>query len=534
MPGQNLKAAEARLHNLALLAILLVAIVLRLIFLQGFVQSDPYCYAELANDLANGKLLFGDYNGALVFPLRIAFYGPVALFIKLLGLSEWALVLFPFLVSIAGCVLAYVLARNLFGPTAGLLAAGLLAILPTDIAMASTLFPDPVAAFWANLGIALLILDPDKNGSRRSLSYSALAGICFGISWLNKETVVYLGPLVLIYLLLRKSSVLHLACVAAVAFLFLFSEAAFYRVTTGDWLFHFHMVPQNFQQNAVWFFDQSSPYFGWKPGGYVQALLRRLFVSGPRAELTAFSKLPVFALIAVAWGLFVRDRRFAMLGLWLVTQMLFFNFGSSSLTSYRPLPLEFFERYLYPLLLPSVVLCSGFLTLLYQQSELPGLASRRWLWAPVVACGMLVSIAFSLKDLRPHPLEMIRHVAERLKPSDVVYTDFYTAEFLAFFAQNKILNAEELANAKPIIPYEKLKTEDMQPGAYVLISDRNVDFAVSRQGTTKYEAPEFYAQHPSSWRLISRERGVSLFRIEETRDGSDAKNKGTQRSKSDE
>jgi hypothetical protein len=54
----------------------------------------------------------------------------------------------------------------------------------------------------------------------------------------------------------------------------------------------------------------------------------------------------------------------------------------------------------------------------------------------------------------------------------------------------------------------------MQPGSYVIINDRNIDFVVSRRGTTKYQPPEFYTRHPSSWKLISKERGVALFRIE--------------------
>jgi hypothetical protein len=254
--------------------------------------------------------------------------------------------------------------------------------------------------------------------------------------------------------------------------------------------------------------------------------VRRLFVSGPKGELTDFSELPVFALIAAIWGVLNRDRRFAMLGLWLVTQMLLFNFGSSSLTSYRPLPLEFFERYLYPLLLPSVLLCSGFVVLLCQQCEVPMLASERRFWATIVAIGIFAAVALSLKDLRSHPLQMIQHVAERLRPSDTVYTDFYTAQFLAFFAQNKILNVEELTRAQPITPYEKLSADEMRPGAYVLISDRNLDFTVSRQGTTKYKAPEFYAHHPSSWKLISEERGVTLFRIEQVGGGNAGKGDG--------
>jgi 4-amino-4-deoxy-L-arabinose transferase-like glycosyltransferase len=514
MLGQMFTTARARSQFLLMLAVLSVAIALRLVFFQGLVRSDPYCYAELASNLASGRFLANNYNGALVFPLRIAFYGPVALFIKIFGLSEGSLVAFPFLISLAGIILAYVLARKLFGPAAGVIAAGMLAVLPSDITMASTLFPDPVAAFWANLGIALLILNPERNDSNPSYLHAALAGLCFGISWLNKETVVYAGPFVLVYLLQRKSAFSQLGCIAAVGAVFLLSEVIFYRFTTSDWLFHFHIVPKNYQQNAVWFFDQSSPYFGWPTGGYTRAVLRRLFVSGPTGELTAFSKLTIFSLIAAAWGILVRDRRFFILGLWLVSQMLFFNFGSSSLTSFRPLPLEFFERYLYPLLLPSVLLCAGFVTLLYQQSDIPKLTSERRFWATIFAVGMVATVALSAKELRPHPLQMIRHIAERLGPSDIVYTDFYTAEFLTFFAQNKILNSEELTQAYPIIPYEKLSADEMRRGAYVVINDRNIDFIVSRQGTTKYEAPQFYTQHPSSWKLISEEQGVALFKIE--------------------
>jgi 4-amino-4-deoxy-L-arabinose transferase-like glycosyltransferase len=501
-----------RLHVLLLLAILAIAVILRVIYLQGFVESDPYCYAELANDLAHGKYLIDSYNGALIFPLRIGLYGPVALIIKIFGLSEYALVAFPFFISLAGCILAYVMAKALFGPIAGLIAAALLAILPRDIGMASTLFPDPIAAFWANLGIALLVLNPKQDASWRSLAYSILAGVCFGISWMSKEMVVYAGPFVLIYVLQRKLPLPHLASIAGIAFLFVFSEAAFYRAVTGDWLFHFHIVPKNYQQNAVWFFDQSSPYFGWKPGGYGHALLHRLMLSGPKEEFAAFSMLPAFALIAAIWGIWRRDHRFALLGIWLLTQLLAFDLASSSLTSYLPLPLVF-ERYLYPLLLPSILLCSGFLAILCQKTAGQARRSQGRFCAGVVTMGLLASVTLSLKDIRPHPLQMIRHVAERLKPSDTIYTDFDTAESLAFFRKGQILNVNELAAAEPIIPYETLSIDEMRPGAYVLINDRSIDFTVSRRGTTPYEAPDFYSRHPSSWRLISKERGVTLFKI---------------------
>ncbi len=178
------------------------------------------------------------------------------------------------------------------------------------------------------------------------------------------------------------------------------------------------------------------------------------------------------------------------------------------------MPLQF-ERYLYPVLLPSVLLCSGLLAFLYQRRTIAAPAGGRRFWAAVVTIGILANVALSLRHVRPHPLEMIRHVAERLKPSDIVYTDFYTAVSLAFFSQNRILNLDEAAHATPITPYETLSPEAMKPGAYVVINDRALDFVVSRKGTTTYEAPVFYRRHPASWTLISKEGGVALFKIAE-------------------
>ena len=114
----------------------------------------------------------------------------------------------------------------------------------------------------------------------------------------------------------------------------------------------------------MWFFDQSSPYFGWDKGGYAKALAKRLFVTGPRGLLGSFGNLPMFAIISLAWATVMRDRRFLAAGVWFLVLMVMFDFGSSSVISYRPLPL--FERYVYPILLPAVVLVSGTLAALLE------------------------------------------------------------------------------------------------------------------------------------------------------------------------
>jgi hypothetical protein len=114
-----------------------------------------------ANDLAHGTLQFprvGDYgppNGPQNGLARPGLYGPVAILVKTFGLSELTIAVYPLLASVVTLLLAYALARSLYGPLAGLLGIGLLAILPYDVQQASILQPDPIAAFWANVGVVL-------------------------------------------------------------------------------------------------------------------------------------------------------------------------------------------------------------------------------------------------------------------------------------------------------------------------------------------------------------------------------------------
>jgi hypothetical protein len=127
-----------RLNSIAVVAIVALAVLLRLFFFQGYFKSDSSAYATLANDLAHGivHLTERDYLG---FDVRLGIYGPTAFAIKLFGLSEVTLSIYPFFASIANLLLVYALSRCLFDYLAGLISVSILAVLPTDIAMIYTL-----------------------------------------------------------------------------------------------------------------------------------------------------------------------------------------------------------------------------------------------------------------------------------------------------------------------------------------------------------------------------------------------------------
>jgi 4-amino-4-deoxy-L-arabinose transferase-like glycosyltransferase len=222
------------------------------------------------------------YNGPPVFPLRLGVYAPVALLIKMFGLSEIAIAAYPLVISMLGCVLAYALACSIVTPLAGLFVLALVAIAPIDIANASLLLPDAIAAFWANLAVAITWNALGRSNVRRACVLGLLSGVLFGVSWLCKESVVYLSPFIVILVVVAKAQTSRvgrlaiLAAIAAGASGVLVIEMLFYKRLTGDFLFRLHATERNYVEAAVWFFDSSSPFFGWQHGGYVRALLQRL------------------------------------------------------------------------------------------------------------------------------------------------------------------------------------------------------------------------------------------------------------------
>jgi len=493
-----------RLHLIAFFAIVVVAVLLRLIFFQGYLNSDPSEYARLANDLAQGIVHVRNYDNAAGFRNRFGTYAPVAGFIKLFGLSEVTLSIYPFLASLASLLLVYILSRHLFKPLTGLISMALLAVLPFDIAMSSTLYADPIAAAWANAGMVLLVVWLNTDNQRLSAGLAVLAGLCFGISWLCKESIAYLSPFVIGYLLFtrRQQSLRNIIYVGLGSISVLVAESVFYEITAGDFLFHFHELQRNEEQSYMFHFGDKSVYFGWSEGGYVKALAKRLLLSGPSHLLTAFNALPAFAMIAIAWGVVVKDQRFLIPGVWLITLLAFFNFGSMSFVGYKPMPLN--EHYFYLVIFPAVILVSGLVATLLKSGTEWNLRQERRFWAGATSFAFVLLCIKGVGALKERPEQMALDAAMKLSSSDIVYTDYRTAASLVFFRHGLLLRSDWNT-----VPYENLATSDMHSGAYVLINKPMTEYLAKTFG---YSVPEFVNNPPKAWKEVWREYGATLFR----------------------
>ena len=359
---------STRRDMILLLAVLLCAAVIRLYHFHGFNGFDDAEYARFAHQIVRGDFEPQGYTGPSVFPLRVGVIIPAAIAFRLFGMSEYSMVVYPLLLSLAGILLVYVFTSELFGRMAGIIAAALLSIVPGDFDIATLLLPDLPTAFFAALAVTCILMAERRLGNAhvRLFAAGAGAGLCLGLAWLCKESIAYLAPFCLLWIAVhlrqRRWHLLFLwSGVAAGSLALLVGEMAVYAHQHGDALFRFHEIERNYRQWESSFFTEGSD-FGWKRGeSRAHALLHRLFVSGPATILLNRTLLfiPLLGLLATVYAVRRKDGRYLVPALWLWTLVLMLNFSSSSTSAYTPLAL--FQRYLYPLLFPAVVLVGGFL-----------------------------------------------------------------------------------------------------------------------------------------------------------------------------
>ncbi|MFM8393385.1 MAG: ArnT family glycosyltransferase [Acidobacteriota bacterium] len=502
-----------------------MAIIIRVVAFQGYSDSDPRSYAELAEQAARGiayQPARGDWN---TYALRVGTYLPAALTIRLGGLTEVSIVAFPFVISLLSCLLAYLFGRRLFGPSVGLVAMAISAIVPIDVQFASLLHSDAIAAFWANLALFILWRLCESRWRGWSSLLGALSGALFGLSWLSRESVVYLIPFVLLLFLLctpARSGVLAirqrmvlLAALGAGALAVLSAETWYYYSRTGDLLYRLHTTENNFRVCAALFFDSSSAVFGWQEGGYLRALLKRLLYAGPRDILLSrlYLFLPALALLGMAWKGFVGRRQQLLVNLWFVSLLLMFNFMTSSFSSYKPLVI--IDRYLYQLLLPAVLLTADFLTQLLRRER----SRESQFWGLILISGLLALSGRGLANIATNRVQTVeREISKGLAGGEVVYTDHYGVAGLIFFRDHRLDGSSannrswERAASGPAgeTRWERLAVTDFPTGSYILVNPETIDFL---RDLYRYEPPPFAVNPPSNWQVVRQVLRATLYRV---------------------
>ncbi len=492
---------------LSLALIIAVAVIIRIISFYGYYGSDDGTYAELSHKMAIGAYDVLKFEGAPVFPMRIGLIAPTSLAFSIVGTSEFAMLIYPFLLSLAGIILAYLIASVFTNYKTGLLAALLMALLPIDARSASLLLPDLPAAFWANLGLYLIYCASRGKQTQNRLILGLLAGLALGCSWLCKESVIFLLPFILFYLvLLYKSERMNLAIIIGLALSFIavvLAESFAYYFHAGDLLFRLHQTERNYEVAKMWFFSEGSE-FGWQPGAYLAGLAKRLFISGPKIIFFSrgLSLVNLIALGASIYLIIMKKKNYKIIIFWFLSLLIFFNFGTSSVTSYKPLAL--FDRYIYLMLLPAIIL-TAIITLELLASNGTNdriIFIRKPIW------GYLILIGFTLVSIwtisrysstgKASPVE--RSVVRLISPSDKLYTDTRTAWVLEFFWK--------YPKSPNVHDYAGLDKSNITDSSYVLINRERADYIHT---TYDYSLPKFYNDIPVNWLLKWHNATAELY-----------------------
>ena len=491
-----------------LACLLAVGLGLRAFVFRGFVGSDDCAYADLAHALAHGGLPDFDANSA-VFQNRIGLIAPVAAAIRLLGTSEWVFIVYPFFLSGASIVLAYFFGRALFGTTAGLLSAGMIALLPIEMEMASQLVPDLAGAFWANLGVFAIWSATHSETRRRALALGSAAGLCFGVAWLHKLSVAYLAPFLGAVLLATcwrqpRIGVPALVGAAVLSLAILLGECFAYLQLTEDAGFRLGSLARNFEQTpSYWFIEGGRS--GWEPGHYTSALLQRLFIDGPRQIFgsRAYAHLPLAALLVCGVAFYSRNTRYVFCGAWFLSLLLLFNFATNSLDYYMPLILA--QRYLYPLVLPAVLLVAGWLGASLRRGGMPAwrLPISRFAVAILLCLPIVRGYGAGLyRELnRPVRIAGVRSTAKLLDPGDPVATDRSSARHLRLLwgypEDTQLVDFAEDPGA-------------LSPGSYVFVNRERMRLNLELNGQAP---PALSHRVPSEWVLTHRVHEGEIYQI---------------------
>ncbi|HLF94984.1 MAG TPA: glycosyltransferase family 39 protein [Planctomycetota bacterium] len=319
-------------------AILLAALILRILLYHGFAASDDITYHEEADRLLDGTYRLTDPELDLK-GLRFGILVPLALLKSFLP-APLASAVLTIGASLGSIVAVFFLGRRFRSERAGLAAAALLAAAPLSIQMSTCLFPEVLVTFTM-LGSLLLFM-------RARPVPAAVAGVLAGLALTQKENAFYWIPFFAWWAWKERTPGRVWAWGAAGLAVVGIGLLTFYAAFAGDPLHQLRVIDRQYggELAAIWYPDGAS-------------ILRRLFLElpslffDPRQVSTAAFGF-TFVLAAPAAWLLRKDpaaRPALVMG---AVLLLLFNFFPARLFPY--LPNTTLYRYLYPLFIPAALL----------------------------------------------------------------------------------------------------------------------------------------------------------------------------------
>jgi hypothetical protein len=227
---------------------------------------------------------------------------------------------------------------------------------------------------------------------------------------------------------------------------------------------------------------------------------------------------PLIGLIAATHALYWRNKDFLIPSLWLFTLLLMYNFASSSGTYYAPLAL--FNRYLYPIAFPAIILTAAFIEqlLFNRDKDSARLFKERFFWGCFIVIFLVVFGGYqSLNIVRSAKIPMGwanegKIISNILLPSNRIYTDNLSIKAIEFYWK--------YPERMGAIDFEEMPVSTaLSNGSHIFIHKRAVNWLEINEGmwltkSTTYHKPYFYENIPESWKIVWQNSNATLYRVE--------------------
>lgn len=313
-------------------------LVLRLIFFGGLRGEDDTAYWQLAEALRAGR-----YVPESLAALRWMVLLPLAVSQTLFGAREAAAMAVMLAYSLAELVITYALGRLAGGPTVGLAAAAIVALVPQAVVHATDLHPDlPLAVYWA---LAMYATWRGERAASHGTAWFMAAGAALGAATLTKEY----GPFLLLVLLARalylRRGERGYAWLAGTCLAVLVADAVAMAWITGTPWFRY-TSPVRWTR-----LEQLAKV----PGSYDWVLAFPNLLLNPAAgSFGYFAGLFYAVVAATVWGVRRRQSSIVEMALWWAPVLALLTFTPTDLTFTRS-PILPAPRYLHPLIVPGAV-----------------------------------------------------------------------------------------------------------------------------------------------------------------------------------
>ncbi len=156
---------------------------------------DEARYSEIPREMvASGDYLTPRLNGEKYFEKPVLFYWLQSASIRLFGLSEWAMRLWPAVFALLGCIAVYIAGRILFDRRTGLISGAVLASSMLYYVMSRVITLDMAVAVFLSAGLFSFLIGTRQPLGRRRRLCMALFFICAAAATMTKGLIGIVLP----------------------------------------------------------------------------------------------------------------------------------------------------------------------------------------------------------------------------------------------------------------------------------------------------------------------------------------------------